>query len=70
MFIHRLQELEDCSEDVALRHSLWASRTQWALLTDSWLNARLDEVGDMCPAGSWSCRVLGVLHVALLPDRG
>ncbi|KAJ9505501.1 hypothetical protein QJQ45_023785, partial [Haematococcus lacustris] len=38
----KLQELDDCGEDCALRHSLWASKLQWAELTQTWLHSRLD----------------------------
>ncbi|KAJ9522809.1 hypothetical protein QJQ45_019797 [Haematococcus lacustris] len=37
-----MQELDDCGEDCALRHSLWASKLQWAELTQTWLHSRLD----------------------------
>ncbi len=41
---HRFQDLEDCSEDVNLRHQLWASRSQWAAQTAEWLSTPLDKV--------------------------
>ena len=40
----KLQELDDCADDVNLRHSLWASRVSWAELTQRWLGTELEEV--------------------------
>ena len=37
-------DLDDCSEDIQLRHQLWSCRQSWAALTQSWLSTRLDSI--------------------------
>ena len=41
---YRFQDLEDCSDDVGLRHQLWASRMAWDELTEGLLNSQFEQV--------------------------
>ena len=41
---HRFQDLDDCSEDISLRHQLWASRQSWAELTEGLLSSQFEQV--------------------------
>ena len=64
-------ELEDCYEDVALRHRLWTSVRGWAELTQGWLGERFDllQPGAMEEAiGSYS-RAVFKMERGLVPNK-
>eukprot|EP00198_Chlamydomonas_reinhardtii_P006936 XP_001696272.1 dynein heavy chain 3 [Chlamydomonas reinhardtii] len=67
----RFPELEDCYEDVALRHRLWTSVRGWAELTQGWLGERFDllQPGAMEEAiGSYS-RAVFKMERGLVPNK-
>ncbi len=67
----RIPELEDCAEDVRLRHQLWTSVVAWAELTATWLGDRFEWLAPAAmeeQVGAYS-RAVFKMERGLLPNK-
>ncbi|KAG1666392.1 hypothetical protein FOA52_006501 [Chlamydomonas sp. UWO 241] len=69
--VSNFTELEDCSEDVKLRHQLWAAQEGWGHDTSVWLASRLDETdaGGLEDAVQRYNKVVFKLEKGLVPNK-
>ncbi|PNH01405.1 Dynein heavy chain 6, axonemal, partial [Tetrabaena socialis] len=67
----RFPELEDCHEDVALRHRLWTALVEWEELTGGWLVARFEGLAPSAMEGLLSVysRAVFKMERGLVPNK-